>query len=112
MSVLKADCRACGTVFLTLDELSCVIQRERKEALCQFACPIYTLTVTQELPPQDVAILRAMGARELMGSVPFELLEDHFGPPLSFDDLLDFHDAILDQPGTALVPEDEESEQR
>ena len=96
MAILKADCPACGTVLLALDDLRCAIQRERKEALCQFACPLCGLTVTQELLPQDVAMLRAMGARELTGSVPFELLEAHFGPPVSFDDLLDFHEAIFE----------------
>ena len=96
MALLSAECPACGTVLLTLDELSCAVQRERREALCQFACPLCGLTVTQELLPSDVAMLTALGAKELRDSIPFEMLEDHYGPPLSFDDLLDFHEALLE----------------
>lgn len=96
MPLVSAECPACGEVLLTLSELSCAIQRERNEALCQFACPLCKLPVTQELLPMDVAMLRAMGANDFNGNVPFELLEHHSGPPLSFDDLLDFHEAIFE----------------
>ena len=81
-------------MLITVDELACAIQQKRREALCQFACPVCTGVVTQELLPFDVAILRSMGASLLNGTIPFELVENHFGPPLSLDDLLDFHEAI------------------
>ena len=94
MTLVKAKCPTCGTVFITVDELACAIQLRRREALCQFECPVCAVVVTQELVPFDVAILRSMGASLLNGTVPFELVENHFGPPLCLDDLLDFHEAI------------------
>ncbi|MDQ4144577.1 MAG: hypothetical protein M3198_12705 [Actinomycetota bacterium] len=103
MTFLKADCPACGTVVITVDELGCAIHPARVEALCQFECPACALTVTQGLPPHEVVMLRALGAPDLGGRVPFELVEDHFGPPLSLDDLLDFHEEISNGTGVELI---------
>jgi hypothetical protein len=38
--------------------------------------------------------MRDGGAGHMTGRVPFELLEAHTGPPLSWDDLLDFKPAL------------------
>ena len=103
MTLVEARCPTCGTVFITVAELACAIQQSRREALCQFACPVCAGVVTQELLPIDVAILRSMGASPLNGTIPFELVENHFGPRLSLDDLLDFHEAISGETSDELL---------
>ncbi len=104
MSLLQADCPRCGRLLLDVGDLACAAHPSRGEALCQFACPICDLTVTQDLPRHDAAMLRAMGAGEINGCVPFELVEHHAGPPLSLNDLLDFHEALRQLGGLSAHP--------
>jgi hypothetical protein len=44
--------------------------------------------------PVAVETMREGGAGHMSGCVPFELLEPHTGPPLSWDDVLDFRLAL------------------
>lgn len=41
-----------------------------------------------------VEAARRVGVSELVGTIPWELLEPHAGPPLSWDDLLDLQLAV------------------
>jgi hypothetical protein len=45
---------------------------------------------------EDVEVLRLAGLRAT--SVPDEVLEEHTGPPISWNDLIDFH-FLLESPG-------------
>ena len=86
-------CPWCGLVELLVSELTCSGAGPGEDrGLCQFTCPECSRPVFVAVSPSDVALLWTEGAGE--GCLPLELLEPHSGPPLSWDDLLDFHLAL------------------
>jgi hypothetical protein len=74
------------------------------EALAEFECPGCARLNLVRLGSLDAATLIAAGVRESEGLAPFELLEGRSGPPISWDDLIDFHQALLGLDLHQLVP--------
>jgi hypothetical protein len=66
----------------------------RGEGLLEFACPSCGRLNVRPLEGRELAVLATMGARPSSHRAPFELLEEHTGPPISWDDLLEFHQAV------------------
>lgn len=97
-------CRTCGPVVLaTRDVRAARSQTSPDEGLFAFTCPRCGRDVLQDAPATTVALLFASGARPLSGLVPFELAEQHAGPPITWDELLDAHE----QMSTHCCPQDE-----
>jgi hypothetical protein len=89
-SHIWATCPWCGRVELGAAYLRCATSpRSGGTGLCEFTCPTCSRLVLKGVPPEGVQALRAVGARQLAGAVPFEMLEPHPAPPLSWDDVLD-----------------------
>jgi hypothetical protein len=89
---MKAECRVCGSVDVAADDLRCEIIGVG--GLCEFSCPFcrrLTLVITEA---DRTLELWKVGAGRIVGVVPFEVLESHDGPPLSWDDVLDFQLAL------------------
>lgn len=59
-------------------------------ALCKFACPTCDRILLLPVPPIEISSLLLLGARRAK-SLPFELLEEHSGPAVSWDELPDLH---------------------
>lgn len=92
---IRVECPWCGTQTLPPNALRCSPPAETgKAGLCEFTCPLCSRLVLVPATPEGVAAARAVGVDELSGSVPWELLEDRSGPPLSWDDLLDLRLSI------------------
>ena len=91
--LVRTRCPWCGRVEVLASELTCSGAGPGDDrGLCQFTRPECARRVFVTLSPSDVALLWAEGAGE--GRLPLELLEPHRGPPLTWDDLLDFHFTI------------------
>jgi hypothetical protein len=88
----EARCVWCGTVGLEPENLS--YQVSGREALATFACPSCSRLNVRALRRVDAAALLVAGVRRSEGPVPFELLEMRSGPPIGWDDLIDFHQAL------------------
>jgi hypothetical protein len=71
---VRAVCPGCGPMIVSA-------------AVC-----LTTILVPAVAPA--VETLWSAGAGHISGIVPFELLETHAGPPLSWDDVLDFKLAL------------------
>ena len=56
-----------------------------------FRCPTCRLAVSKQAEESVVDVLVASGVRLSMWQFPAELDEEHYGPPISHDDLLEFH---------------------
>lgn len=54
------------------------------------------MVVVKTTEPRTVELLVASGVEMQTWDLPAELSEDHVGPPISHDDLLDFHDLVSD----------------
>jgi hypothetical protein len=88
----EARCAWCGTVPLLPDQLE-VRVRGGHEALFEFTCPRCARLNVRGLERRDVAALEAVGVEPVSGPGPFELLEQHAGPPIGWDDIIDLHQA-------------------
>jgi hypothetical protein len=89
---IRVQCHWCGTLTLPPSAVRCA-QGDAAEqlALCEFRCPICSRLIILRTTPAGAEAARRVGAAELTGAVPRELLEAHRGPPLSWDDLLELH---------------------
>ncbi len=91
--LVHARCPWCGRVELLASDFTCSGAGPGEgRGLCEFTCPDCSRRVFVAVPTSDIALLWTGGAGE--GRLPLELLEPHNGPPLSWDDLLDFHLAV------------------
>lgn len=88
--LVQAECPTCGAVVAKASDLSCGISEADEAALCEFLCPKCDRVLTIPVAPVEISSLLLLGAHETR-SLPFELLEAHSGPGVSFDDVLDLH---------------------
>ena len=91
---VRVVCPGCGPLVVPAAELRCEVEAAGDKGLCELSCPVCSATLVVRAPAATVEVMRDGGAGHMTGSVPFELLESHTGPPLSWDDLLDFKLAL------------------
>jgi phage FluMu protein Com len=92
----EARCSWCGPVTVGAGRLGIHVG-SGSEALLEYACPRCDHLNVRPLRPADVAALAVAGVHSLGGAAPFELLEERSGPPIGWDDLLDFHQGLSRQ---------------
>lgn len=86
---VQAECPWCGMVTLRPKDVRCEADPRSDEALCEINCPVCHRIVYAKTTSEGVKIIRAAGAQDIAGLVPFELLERRSGPPLLWDEVLD-----------------------
>ena len=91
MAWIKASCSTCGDVELTLDEVQVLMCASNSQGSYSFRCPSCHLIVSKAAEENVVEVLVASGVRLSVWHLPAELDEQHFGAPISYDELLDFH---------------------
>ncbi len=86
----RAVCPGCGPMVVPAAEVRCELETAGHRGLCELRCPVCSTTIVVPAVAPAVESLWRAGSGHMSGSVPFELLEPHAGPPLSWDDVLDF----------------------
>ena len=89
MTTIKATCPVCGDVDLTSDEVTVVLAEELGWATYGFICPTCLDNVEKPADKATVDLLKSAGVRVDRMHVPAEALEFHYGPAITYDDLLD-----------------------
>lgn len=85
----------------------------RGAGLFEFTCPACGRVNFRALSIADLEALALAGVRPVGGRAPFELLEERSGPPIGWDDLLDFHQALAKGGnGSGVTPLDRRSRYR
>lgn len=97
MTTIKAMCPKCGEVELTPDDVELRVCTHAPASYYLFSCPLCDETVQKPADDRVVQLLISGGVPAIVWELPSELGEIHDGPPLSVDDLLDFH-LLLDSP--------------
>ncbi|HSK94974.1 MAG TPA: hypothetical protein VK891_00015 [Euzebyales bacterium] len=89
MTTIRATCPTCGEVGLTPDEMELHVDPSgARQAMYNFDCPGCLTVVTKPADERIVRLLASGGVPVLEWAPP---PPRPAGPPLSFDDLLDFH---------------------
>lgn len=94
MATVRASCQDCGDVEITTDEVQVRVCVESSLGSYSFRCPRCELLVAKPAEAGVVHLLVSSGAPLTMWRLPAELAEVHAGPPLTHDDLLNFHQLL------------------
>lgn len=90
MTTIKASCPSCGDVELTPPQVRLVVCSVKAWSYYAFTCGSCLEEVRKPAGRDVVALLISGGVIAEPWSVPAEALEEHTGPALSYDDVLDF----------------------
>lgn len=91
---IQADCPWCGEVAMSPTGYRCAPVPDNAVGLSRFICPICSREIFAPLSAAAARTLLLLGAQPLTGSLPYELLESHEGPAVSWNDVLDLHNAL------------------
>lgn len=89
--MIRASCPTCGDVELTTRDVRVLLCSTTYQSSYAFQCPSCRVAVTKPAEPRVVDVLLASGITLSVWHMPAELDEAHAGPPISYDDLLEFH---------------------
>ena len=86
---VRVQCPGCGPVVVPAEEFCCELEAAGGRGICELRCPVCSAMLVVPARAEAVETMRRAGAGRLPRA-PFELLEPHVGPPLSWDEVLDF----------------------
>lgn len=98
MSWIEASCPECGTVDCRAADFDLAVCGDTRASFYAFACPKCGDRVQKHADDRVVEVLIAEGVNPTFWELPAEMTEEHSGPPLTTDDLLDFL-ILLNSPG-------------
>jgi hypothetical protein len=78
-------------VELTSRDVTVQVCATNNQGSYAFRCPTCTVAVSKLAEQRIVDLLVSSGVRLSVWSMPAELDELHAGPPIAYDDLLEFH---------------------
>ena len=90
MTTIKASCPTCGEIELTPADVVLMVCNHAPLSYYAFDCPTCLELVKKPADDHVVSLLVSGGVPASVWEVPGEALEAKDGPPLSYDDLLDF----------------------
>jgi hypothetical protein len=96
VTTIRANCPSCGDVQLTADDLTVRVCADDERGSYCFRCPDCRRAVAKDASRRIVDLLVSSGVRMQVWRLPAELSENRVGPPLTPDDLLDFHLLLVD----------------
>jgi hypothetical protein len=91
VTTIRANCPSCGDVQLTDDDLTVRVCSDTDHGSYHFRCPSCRNTVAKDASQRIVDLLVSSGVRMQVWRLPAELTEPRVGPPITADDVLDFH---------------------
>lgn len=91
MAIIRASCPDCGDVELTSRDVTVRVNSTTNEGSYAFQCPECQMAVSKAAEARIIDLLVSSGVELYVWTVPAELLEERSGPPIDYDDLLQFH---------------------
>jgi hypothetical protein len=89
MTTIKASCPSCGDVELTPQQVRLVVCSVKTWSYYAFTCTTCLEEIRKPAGRDVVALLISGGVVAEPWAVPAEALEEHTGPALCYDDVLD-----------------------
>lgn len=89
--MVRVTCPGCGDVGLPPGDIRVLRCTTTDESSFAFRCPSCRLATVKQADPWVVDVLLAAGTRQSVWHLPAELDEAKTGPPITHDDLLEFH---------------------
>lgn len=98
MALIRATCSDCGDVELRSSGLQLRICAENGVATYIFRCPRCMMAEVRPAADDVVDTLVSAGVGLTNWNLPAELSETRSGPPICHDDILDFHEGVIELP--------------
>ncbi len=96
MTTIKASCPVCGDVDLTPAQVRLVVCNQIEWSYYAFVCTTCRDEIRKPADEEVIGLLVTGGVEAHMWEIPDEALEEHYGPAISYDDVLDFVLALED----------------
>jgi hypothetical protein len=94
-TMIRATCTDCGDVELGIRDLVVRLCEDTESGTYVFRCPRCSNPVVRSADRPTIDLLVSSGVRLELWTLPAELIEPRpIAPPLSHDDLLDFHELL------------------
>jgi hypothetical protein len=90
MTTIKASCPVCGDVSLTPGQVRVVACTRPEWSFYAFSCPGCGDEVSKPADEEIVTLLVSGGVRLEHWQIPAEAMEEHAGPAVTYDEVLDF----------------------
>ncbi len=90
MTTIKASCPVCGDVELTPEQMRLVVCNRQEWSYYAFQCTTCADEVRKPADAEIVSLLKSGGVGVTPWHIPAEALEEHTGPVISYDEILDF----------------------
>lgn len=90
MPNITAPGHRCGLRHLTPQQVQLVVCSWPAWSYYLFSCDSCGVTIRNAADQEITAVLRLVGVATEQWVIPAEALEIHHGPPISYDDVLDF----------------------
>ena len=90
MTKIKASCPSCGDVDLTPPQVRLVVCSISDWSFYSFRCTSCSEEVRKPATAEVVKLLKVGGVVAEPWTIPAEALEEHAGPVIGYDDVLDF----------------------
>ena len=90
MTTIKASCPVCGDVELKPTQLRLIVCTRSEWSYYAFTCTTCRDEVRKPADEEIVALLVSGGVHPERWEIPAEALEEHAGPQITYDDVLDF----------------------
>ncbi len=90
MTTIKASCPVCGDVDLTAEQVRLVVCSRLEWSYYAFPCDGCRDEIRKPADDEIISLLIAGGVSPTMWEIPEEAFEDHSGPVINYDDVLDF----------------------
>ena len=90
MTTIKASCPMCGDVELTPAQMRLVVCTRSEWSYYSFLCATCQDEVKKPADTEVVTLLVSGGVVAEQWVIPAEALEEHDGPEITYDDVLDF----------------------
>lgn len=94
VALVRASCPSCGDVELPGTALHARRCETTGEGSYSFGCPECGTVVVKPADQRLLDLLVASGIAMTSWSLPSELAEPHTGEPITYDDILAFHDLL------------------
>ena len=94
MTTIKATCPQCGEVDLVAEDILLRIGARASVNTYGFSCPSCGEFVEKHADERIIRLLLSGGVMPSLVHVPAEILESRSGPPINYDDLLNFHETL------------------
>lgn len=94
VTVVRATCATCGDIEMTPQDVCVRVCVDVPMHSYTFSCPVCGLPTGRPIDGQLAELLVTSGSPATLWHLPAEMHEPRGGTPLTYDDLLDFHEVL------------------